>query len=268
VRYVVLGLIASISLLAAQSIAELRLEASSVKSRSVDDTTPFRVSFEPGRFVTVNAPLSFWFTQVYPNPNLRVEGQPSWFGMNGFDINAKAEGVPSRDQMLRMLRSLLMDRFKLAVHYETRDEDTFALVRENPTRLGPQLRPTNVDCTARAKARSEGQVMPALPAAANGADACRTLATSAGIVSGGLTVSELANNLASLAGRPVIDKTGLTGHYEVTLKVFNGPPEQHGAIDDVDFFTAVREQLGLRLVAEKNAVQVLVIDHIERPNEN
>ena len=80
-----------------------------------------------------------------------------------------------------------------------------------------------------------------------------------------MTVSALAKALEFGATRPIVDRTGLTGHYEVTLKYFGGPPENRGVNNEVDFFTAVREQLGLRLEPQKNPVQVLVIDHIERP---
>ena len=191
--FVVVG---SLSLtLAAQSESNLRFEVASIKARTADDTTPFRVSFEPGgRFVTVNAPLTFWMGQVYPTQSGRIEGRPASFGTEGFDINAKAEGDPSREQMLEMLRSSLRERFKLAVHYEPREEDTFALVRNSPERLGPRLRPIDVDCAARAAAEKAGNAPPPLPPA-NGAAACRTLSISGSITSGGMTIPALARSL-------------------------------------------------------------------------
>jgi uncharacterized protein (TIGR03435 family) len=269
VRYLVLGLIATVSVSAApQSGPASQFEAVSIKPRSAEDATPLRIGFEVGRFVTVNAPLTFWMNQVYPNPSGRVEGQPLWLGTVGFDINAKADGTPAREQMLDMLRSMLRDRFKLAVHYETREEETFALVRDNTQRLEPQLKLTRIDCTAIRNAQSEGQAVPPLPPAANGQAACRTLSTSDGIVSGGMTIAELASTLRFAAARPVIDKTGLAGHYEVTLKFLDGGPERRDLNGDVEVFTALREQLGLRLIPEKSGVRVLVIDHIERPSEN
>ena len=242
-------------------------DVASIKARSANDTSALRFpSFEPGgRFVMVNAPVTALMPLLYPSPSGRIEGRPSWLGTDGFDITAKAEGEPSREQMLEMLRTLVKERFKLAVHYETREEDTFALVRTSSERVGPQLRALDVDCTARAAAARAGNPVPPLPPAANGIPACRTLNASGALTSGGMSLSELATALSGWARRPVFDKTGLPGHYEVTLKYFDGPPEQRGINDQVDLFTAVREQLGLRLEPQRNPVQVLVIDHIERP---
>src|SRR5262245_29269467 len=84
--------------------SDLRFDVASIKPRTSDDQTPFRMSFEPGgRFVAVNIPLSFLLAQLYPVPSGRMEGRsswPSWFGTDGFDIIAKAEGDPSRAEML------------------------------------------------------------------------------------------------------------------------------------------------------------------------
>ena len=262
---VVLGVLSGLPL-AAQSDS-VRFEVASIKPRTANDQTPFRVSFEPGgRFVTVNAPLTFWLGQVYPTEAGRIEGRPPWLGTQGFDINAKAEGDPSREQLLEMLRSLLRDRFKFAAHYEMREESTFTLVHHHPQRvLGSQLRPVDVDCAARAAAEKAGNPPPPLPNGANGVPPCRTRNISGALTSGGMTLSALASALSFGAGRPVVDATGLGGYYEVTLKYFDGPPEARGVNDQVDFFTAVREQLGLRLEPQKSSLRVLVIDRLEQP---
>ena len=259
--------VAALPLVAQQSDAP-RFEVGSIKARTADDTTQFWVSFEPGRFVTVNAPLTMWLGQVYPTQSGRIEGRPPWLGTRGFDINAKAEGEPSREQMLEMLRSLLRDRFKFASHYEERQEDTFALVYNHPQRvLGPQLRRVDVDCAARVAAEKSGNPPPPMPNAPNGMPVCRTLNISGSLTSGGMTMSAIASALTLGAGptRPVVDKTELSGYYEVTLKYFDGPPEARGVNDQPDFFTAVREQLGLRLDSQKSPVRVLVIDSIQLP---
>lgn len=182
---------------------ELRFDVASIKARPTDDTTQFRVSFEPGgHFVTVNAPVTFWIAQVYPNPSGRLEGAPAWLSRQGFDISAKAEGNPSPGQLLEMLRGLLRDRFKFASHYEEREENSFALVHNHPQRvLGPQLRRTDVDCDARAAAEKAGNPPPPLPNAPNGIPVCRIRSTSGSVISGGMTVSALANALAFGARR-------------------------------------------------------------------
>jgi len=83
-----------------------------------------------------------------------------------------------------------------------------------------------------------------------------------------MTVEEVARTLSVAADRPIVDRTDLRGYFEVTLKFFDGPPERRGINDDMDLFTALREQLGLKLVPEREPVDVLVIDRIERPTED
>jgi uncharacterized protein (TIGR03435 family) len=144
-----------------------------------------------------------------------------------------------------MLQSLLAQRFKLAVHYEKQNRPVYALVVARPGRIGPGLTPSTRDCTAK---ESE-----------------------CGMSLGGGTLRAVGQPLTiiSSAGRPdgrvIVDKTGLTGRYDFTLRYTLQP----GPNDDTpSIFTAVEEQLGLKLVPDTAPLDVVVIDHIERPTED
>jgi uncharacterized protein (TIGR03435 family) len=208
-----------------------------------------------------------------------ISGGPTWMGEAGpsfdaarFDVTAKADAPSSHDQLQMMLRTLLADRFKLVVHTETKDEPVYALVlARSDGRLGPQLRPEARDCESlRVIARAQpGET-----------DPCPTPPSSQGVGSIGARsrpIDLLAAILRVDVDRPVVNKTGLTGSYDWDL---TWTPRRflQGAFDHDQFptidpdgpsvFTAVQEQLGLKLVPEDDDQPVLVIDHAEHPSED
>jgi uncharacterized protein (TIGR03435 family) len=223
-------------------------------------------------------------------------GAPSWAGTDRFDVVAKSESAPPADQVGPMLQTLLADRFKLQVHSETRELPVFVLVVERADRkLGPKMRPTEVDCQAIMDAQKRGDGAPAPPSsppAPPNLDVppppCTMMmmmgSGSSRLRSGGLTLAQLVSNLSQATGRPVLDRTGLTGYYTVDIEyarepgVGNGPlgrlpPEALAgpvaAPSDVpSVFVAVQEQLGLKLEARREPVEVLVIDRVEPPTED
>ena len=137
-------------------------------------------------------------------------------------------------------------------------------------RLGPQLRRSSVDCAARIAAQAEQKPTDPLPA---GAAECGIRNGPGRIDFGGLPVSLLVQMLSGQVGKPVIDRTGLNGNYDVELRFAlgsAGPPRPDGQAalpdDAPSIFTAVQEQLGLKLVPGEAPVDTLVIDHIERPD--
>ena len=174
-----------------------------------------------------------------------------------------------------MMQSLLTDRFKLRVHRETRDLPVFALVlARSDRRLGPKMQPATFDCSAAATARARGET-PAIPAPVGERPVCGARANPGRLLVGGYAILDFARNLAGFAGRPILDRTGLTGAYDfeltwtpdeappagITLPAWydpNGPSLQ----------TAVQEQLGLKLDAATGPVEVLVIDGAEKPIED
>ena len=153
---------------------------------------------------------------------------PKWVATDGFVIDARAAGDPTKDQMRLMLRSLLADRFKLAVHFETQETAAFALVLERPGKTGPKLRPHNEgpSCDVLVKMPPRGspvsipEVFPPicgtymLVPAPNGTVLLGSRDT---------TMQLVADSFPFLGnlGRPVVDNTGLTGSFDFTLNFVN-----------------------------------------------
>ena len=211
-----------------------------------------------------NTPLRGTIMRAYQVKNLA--GVPAWVDEERYDIAARSGGKPSVDQVSAMLRTMLKERFRMTGHIEPREIEVYALTVARPGH--PGLKPVSVDCGAVTAARdaavSAGSAPP-LPAA-NGAPVCG-FTWSAAITSGGIPMSQFAGLLDYVAGRVVVDRTGLTGRYEFTLR-FTPPGLPPAGDDRPDFFTAIQEQLGLRLEATRAPVDTFVIDHIERPTPN
>ena len=177
-----------------------------------------------------------------------------------------------------MMRALLVERFKLAVHRETRQIPVYALVvARRDGRLGPELRRSDVDCAASAAAARRGVAPSSNPPAMREETHCAMAVGAGNLILGGRSVFQLANTLSNLVGRPVVDRTGLTGVFDITLtwtpdQVPQGPSTalEPPAVDPngPSIFTALQEQLGLKLDSQKGPVDVLVIDRAEHPVED
>jgi bla regulator protein BlaR1 len=177
-------------------------------------------------------------------------GGTGWIDTERYDVVAKAEGQPNRPQMHLMLRSLLADRFKLAVHKETREKPAFALVLARPDgKLGPSLKRSEIDCSPANRDKA--------PKGACGFRAGK------GILSSRSATMEMLASELILTGRIVVDRTGLTGSYDLDLR---WTPDEFETSSEL--ITALREQLGLKLEATRAPVEVIVIDNAERPSEN
>jgi uncharacterized protein (TIGR03435 family) len=211
-----------------------------------------------------------------------VSGLPSWLDSEHFDIEAKAEGNPTKDQFRLMVQSLLADRFKLSMHHETREIPVFALVLSKPGKTGPQLTPHTDDATC-LTVLSESY--PSSPAAPLPPVPCGTLATLQASRTGtfriggrGVPLQMLASSLVGAQSfeRPLVDQTGLTGTFDFWLEwspqtvQTNGVPVPGVQSDPMgpSLQEAVRDQLGLKQEPQKVPVDVLVIDHIEQPSPN
>ena len=173
-----------------------------------------------------------------------------------FDIQAKAERAVSRGEMLGMLRTLLKERFKLEIHRETKEFEAYGLVVEKG---GSRLHSTDVP--------RGSDAIPLNPCHARG------LEPGGGyLVFEDETMGDFAwrlSTLVTLGGRVVVDKTGLDGHYDFALKFRPEPAAVAGATADApSIITAIREQLGLRLQPEKIPLDLLIVEHAERPTEN
>jgi uncharacterized protein (TIGR03435 family) len=195
-------------------------------------------------------------------------GLPGWATVERYDIEAKApEGAKPAD-IVPMLRTVLAERFAFKAHIETREQPIYELVRANPAGpLSPGLTRVDIDCEALRETRGRGE-KPALNPLPSGLFPCDSrMRGGAGmeIRSGGMKMADLGRSIQSGTGRIIKDKTGLVGFYAFTLR-YTGPTSPDSDVPSL--FTALQEQLGLRLQAATAPVRVLVIDNIQRPTEN
>jgi uncharacterized protein (TIGR03435 family) len=264
-------------------------EVASVKpNKAGDGRILFRMQ-PGGRFTATNVPLRELIRVAYGIQNTQLVGGPDWIGSERFDIVAKAEGdIPPSGPggppgpMQMMIRALLADRFKLTVHNETRELPIYSLVVARADgRLGPQLRASQVDCAAViAAARARGGPPPAPPQPGE-RPTCGIFGGLGRVAAGSVPTAQLAMMLSQQAGRIVVDRTGLTGMFDFDLqwtpeqlpqRAPGTPADQPLRINGADIdpngpsiFTAVQEQLGLKLEAQRGPVEVLVIDSVEPP---
>ncbi len=212
--------------------------------------------------------------QLTSEKMLPIEGGPDWIHSERFEINAKAEGQPTIQMMQGpMMRMILEDRFKLRIHRESRQGPVYELALGKGS---PKLKPLQ-----------EGMCIPvvlggALPLVPDGQHLCSRMVSPRGKVDiEGGTLEELADLLGMVLDRPVIDKTGITNKFEIHLafapedsaapRPVTAEPGAATAVGPTDapgVFQAIQEQLGLRLVPARGPVDVLVIDHVERPSAN
>jgi uncharacterized protein (TIGR03435 family) len=251
---------------------KLAFEVTSVKPVN-DVRTVGGGGFQPGgRYVVTNLSVRVLIRSAYRIQDMQIVGGPDWLGADRFDIQAKTASDPSQDQRGELLRELLANRFKLVAHHETRELPVYALVvARSDGRLGPQLkRAATPDCGSR------GAVPPSPPGAPPSAAPCGALKFGPGsFVARTAAIEQLAaslSNIPVLTGldRIVVDRSGLTGTFDFDLQwaplPFPGSQASPaGANDGPSIFTALQEQLGLKLDSQRAPVDVLVIDSVERP---
>jgi uncharacterized protein (TIGR03435 family) len=227
-----------------------------------------------GRITVTNHTLRNIIRNTNRLQSYQLVGGPDWIDRDRWDIVAKGAGDPSFEQLVAMMQTLLADRFKLVTHLETRDMPIYALMLARPDgRLGPRLKASTVDCAAiAADARTQGGTAPPPPGAG---PRCGTNMSFGRMRSSAAPMTDVARNLSIAAGRTVLDRTGLTGIFDVDVTwkpdVPAGAPEASGNISTDDapsLFTALQEQLGLKLDAQRGPVEVLVIDSATRPMED
>ena len=245
--------------------AEPAFDVAAIRENHSDHTARPHIISSPrdGHLTVIYVPMKMLFQFAFALPEARIVGGPDWLNSIKFDIEAQADS--SVDDRLRalsieqakllkqkMVQALLADRFKLIDHMETRELPVYALVA---AKGGPKLQPS----------KSNGVT---IDSSKNRID----------IRGGDNTVSLLAAELSKWLGRVVIDKTGILGRYDVALSWSPGdgasaPPSVNSAISTAadsgpSIFTAIQEQLGLKLESGRGPVEVLVIDTIEMPSAN
>lgn len=299
-RELSLTLVVATALLRGQSEPAKRLafDVASVKPDKTDAPLQSNVPLGPGDvfapnggyFNATNVPLwnyIFFAYKLKGNAAQSLMPQlPEWVRSDRFDIQARASGNPGKDDLRQMMRSLLADRFSLAVHYETREVPVLAFVLVKPGKLGPQLRQHQDDapCPTNPSAQP-GQAPSPLTIAGGYPALCGGILGLPASVPGrmrigarNVTLPFVADSLGAAPGqgRPLIDRTGLTGTFDFTLEWTPDrqgaqPPGADAAPDPstaLSFEEALREQLGIRLESRKGPVEMLIVDHIEHPSEN
>lgn len=252
----------------------LTFEVASVKPSGADALGIFFRILPGGGLMAEGAPLKALISLAYGVREFQISGGPGWINSDRFDVNARPEASkitatnidPSkmpldqqrslRQQMQERLRNLMADRFQLTLHRENKEQQVYALV---VAKGGPKLQEST-------KARSMMRMG-------------RGLLTAQAV-----GMADLSLNLSNGLGRSVIDNTGLTGKYDFELNwtpdpgqpaaapfgplppgvQLPPPPDPNGP----SIFTALQEQLGLRLESQKGPVEMVVIDRVERPSEN
>ena len=238
--------------------AQAKFETASVKR--MDRCSLIQNSLDPGMIALRGDPLNLVLMEAFKVKTNQITG-PSWLGEDCFEIVAKLpQGAPA-DQMPAMLQALLVERFKLSAHKESRLQPGYALVVD---KNGPKFKESDPLADTNAMHHSE-----------------RTFGFSgsgrAG-TRGSMTMQALARYLSDKGYGPVEDATELTGKYDIDIfwtpdPAFEQPGQfgqEHPSAEPLpDLLTAIRASLGLRLEPGKVSVEVLVIDHIERmPAEN
>jgi len=244
-----------------------------------------------GLFSATGFPLATYISFAYKVLNAQMmEKLPEWVQSERYDIQARAAGNPGKDDMRTMMRALLAERFKLVLHDEDREVPVTALVVAKAGRLGPHLQPHPADMPCPTTSVSDIG-----PANANAVSPAETVAGGLPALCGGflmmpasvpgrvkvaarnVTLDFIAKGLTpgTTLGKPLVDRTGLTGKYDFSLEFTpqaNGPmkPGAEAQIDrsGPNFEEAIREQLGLKLEAQKGTITVMVVDHLERPSAN
>lgn len=190
-----------------------------------------------GRFTEIGT-LRDLICTAYGIQDYQVAGGPSWLNSERFEVDGRPAASATRDQMAPMLRTLLTDRFKLATHRETKELPVYGLI---PARNGPKLH----EVTDKDKPGG--------------------ITIGKGMLRGQMTLADLARFLSPAADRPVLDRTGFTPVFQIDLKWSS---DDSPDTPTPSLFTAIQEQLGLKLESTKGPIEVLVIDHAEKPSEN
>jgi uncharacterized protein (TIGR03435 family) len=277
----VIGVMTVRPLLAQQPSTNAAFEVTSVKANASGLGMVRMLPAANGGWQAENVSAGMLVRLAYQLQDNQLVGGPKWLFEDRFDVMGTGTAAGRDGQLIDKLKSLLADRFKLVVHMETREQPIYALMlARRDGRLGEKIMPSTVDCTPPANGRDPARFAPPAPGVR---PKCGFMIGPGRINVGGQTMASLAQTLSRFVGGIVVDKTGLNEAYDVELTFAPGPgirfagrdlPPQPGGTppiansDAPSVFTAVQEQLGLKLEATKGPVDVLVVDSAEKPTPN
>ncbi len=278
--FAALALLLIAPLTKAQTQPKPTFEVASIKPSEFDGHVAFNV--QPGRFVVNSVTIKFLITMAYDIKAYQISDGPNWLDTATYAIDAKAPGL-NRDNLKLMIQSLLEERCKLKLRRETRELPVYSLVIAKGGHKLQRSKDENgnpLNEVPREAGRGAGRILqPGDPSPAG------TMMVGPGSFSAGAaSIDQLVSFLSGPLGRKVIDKTGITGLYNINLtwspdssqQDFTGlpkppgflPPQQSGENTGPSVFTAIQEQLGLKLEPDKGPVDSFIIDGIEKPSEN
>jgi uncharacterized protein (TIGR03435 family) len=243
-------------LVGAGLLAGQTFEAAAIKPNN-SGRTGGGISTDPARIKIINSSLKFCVQVAWNVKDFQVSGASGWMETERYDIDAVAASPFAQEESRKMLRALLADRFGLVVHSETQDKPGFALVAG---RNGPKLPPPTEDPSVMFSRTASGD---------------RTLSAP------NVSMKRFADALSVALGAIVVDQTGIEGKYDVSFQwtpdtseprmsksgePLPAPPVE--AMQGPSIFTAVQEKFGLKIESKKVPVEVIVIEHANRPSEN
>jgi bla regulator protein blaR1 len=235
-------------------------EVATIKSGNPTDHRKMFGLMPGGRFSASNVTLKELIIFAYNLKDQQLSGGPGWTNSDVFDVVGKPESSATPEQIRQMMQTLLADRFKLTMRRESKELQVYNLVT---AKNGPKLTESKPD-------------------EAPGPGPRRMIRMGRGELNGQqMSMGTLADALSKMAGRTVVDKTGLTGNYDVKLEWTPdaGEPQMRSMMPEgapppvadgpgISLFTAIQEQLGLKLDSQKGPVDVFMIERVEKPSEN
>ena len=244
-----------------------RFEVATIKPADPNASGQFIRLPSAGRISVTNMTLLQLIRFAYAEglgTNLEITGGPNWLDKDRYDVEAKVEGTATPAELRLMLRTLLAERFGLKSHPDSKEVNVFAMVlARSDGKLGPKVQPWDGKCNGR-------EPPPAQPKGPR----CSAFFRPPGLVMEGVSMAVVADMLSTPVvnvGRLVVDRTGLSGEFNMQLEFQFRPPGTPAAADDTfapSLFTAVQEQLGLKLQPAKGTAEMLVVDQAEKPTEN
>ena len=244
----------------------------SVKVNASGSTSSFTRRLPGGTFLASNMTIHDMIAFAHGLQPFQVEGAPDWTREVRFDITIKTEtnvgpvAIGPTQIGLQLARAVLAERFAFRAHRETRERPVFALVRARTDgALGPRLRQSKTDCAALAReAGTTGAPWP--PRSAEGRILCGLQMQGDTLTAGGYPMPEFQRYLTGQTQRAVIDRTGLAGGWDFELTFAPADLAPDAAERNIpSLFTALQEQLGLKLDTTRGPAEVLVVDRVERP---
>jgi len=263
-------------------VASVRQSPPGSSVKGTDLLSPFTNSSPKGGLFSTNAPLFLYIIFAYKitdSSQFRplAQSMPNWAQSDNFDIEARVDGAPPKDQLQLMLRSLLEDRFKLKTHLDTKQQPIYAISLDKPGVTGPQLHPHPAGTPCLDRPADTNSIPSSEPPPYCGTALYRRDGKfhlrfiSSPMEQIAIALGGAAGFMGGLESRAAIDQTGLKGLFDLDLEFApevpvgpNAPVESSGPT----FADALKTQAGLKLVKQTGSVSTLVVDHVEKPSEN